>query len=55
MFKARDANVWQREFPVKFPGEVSALNSLFINKIHDVVTRIENKCVIKTKDVLLVC
>ena len=31
MFKARDANVWQREFPVGFPVEVSALNSLFIN------------------------
>ena len=26
MFKARDANVWQREFPVGFPVEVSAFN-----------------------------
>ena len=31
MFKARDANAWQREFPVGFPVEVSALYSLFIN------------------------
>ena len=31
MFKARDANAWQREFPVGFPTEVSALYSLFIN------------------------
>ena len=30
MFKARDANVWQREFPVGFPVEISALNSIFI-------------------------
>ena len=55
MFKARDANVWQREFPVGFPVEVSALNSLFIYIFHDVVTRIESKCVIKAKHVLLVC
>ena len=54
MFKAHDANVWQREFPVGFPVEVSALNSLFINIFHDVVARIESKCVIKAKHVLLV-
>ena len=48
--KARDANVWQREFPV----EVSALNSIFINIFHDVVARIESRCVIKAKHVLLV-
>ena len=55
MFKARDANVWQRQFPVGFPVEVSALNSLFINIFHDVVARIESRCVIKAKHVLLVC
>ena len=54
MFKARDANVWQREFPVGFPVEVSALNSIFINIFHDVVARIESRCVIKAKHVLLV-
>ena len=31
MFKARDANVWQGEFPVGFPVEISALNSLSFN------------------------
>ena len=55
MFKARDANVWQREFPVGFPVEVSALNSLFINIFRDVVARIESRCVIKAKHVFLVC
>ena len=55
MLKACDANVWQREFPVGFPVEVSALNSLFINIFHDVVARIESKCMIKAKHVLLVC
>ena len=55
MFKACDANVWQREFLVGFPVEVSALNSLFINIYHDVVARIEIRCVIKAKHVLLVC
>ena len=55
MFKACDANVWQREFPVGFPVEVSALNSLFINIFHDVVARIESRCMIKAKHVLLVC
>ena len=55
MFKARDAKVWQREFPVGFPVEVSALNSTFIKIFHDVVARIESKCVIETKHVLLVC
>ena len=37
IFKARDANVWQREFPVGFPVEVSALNSFSIKICHDVV------------------
>ena len=55
MFKARDAIAWQREFAVGFPVEVSALNSLFINIFHDVVARIEYRCVIKAKHVLLVC
>ena len=55
MFKARDAKVWQREFPVWFLVEVSALNSTFIKIFHDLVARIESKCVIKTKHVLLVC
>ena len=55
MFKARDANLWQRGFPVGFPVEVSALNSLFINIFHDFVARIERGCVIKAKHVLLVC
>ena len=30
-FKARDANLWQHEFPLVFPVEVSALNSISIN------------------------
>ena len=47
MFKARDAIAWQREFPVGFPVEVSALNSLFINIFHDAVARIESRYVIK--------
>ena len=55
MFKACDANVWQREFPVGFPVEVSALNSIFINIFHDVVACIESRCMIKAKHVLLVC
>ena len=55
MFKACDANVWQREFPVGFPVEVSDLNLLFINIFHDVVTRIESRSMIKAKHVLLVC
>ena len=37
MFKARDANIWQRELPVEFPFELSALDSIFINIFHDVV------------------
>ena len=51
MFKARDAIVWQREFPAGFPAEVSALNSLYINIFHTVVARIESRCVIKAKHV----
>ena len=54
-FALRDANVWQREFPVGFPVEVSALNSLFIRNCHDVFACIESTCVIKAKHVLLVC
>ena len=37
MFKACDANVWQREFPVGFPVEISALNSIFIKIFPDVL------------------
>ena len=55
MFEACDANVWQREFPVGFPVEVSDLNLLFINIFHDVVARIESRSMIKAKHVLLVC
>ena len=55
MFKARDANVWQRKFPGGFPVEVFALDSLFINIFHGVDVRIEIRCVIKAKHVLLVC
>ena len=55
MFKARDITAWQRDFPVGFPVKVSALNSIFINTFHDVVARIESRCVIKAKHVLLVC
>ena len=53
MFKARDVNVWQREFPAGLPVEVSALNSTFINIFHDVVALIESKCVIKAKHVYI--
>ena len=31
MFKAHDINTWQRAFPIGFPVEVCALNSLFFN------------------------
>ena len=55
LFKVCDTNVWQREFPVGFPLEVSALNSIFINIFHDVIARKESRCVIKAKRVLLVC
>ena len=55
VFKTRDANTWQREFPVGFPVEVCALNSLSNNIFHYVVARIEIRCVIKAKHVLLVC
>ena len=53
--EARDANIWQREFPVRFSVKVSALNSLFNKIFHDGVAFIENRCVVKTKHVLLVC
>ena len=53
MFKARDAHTWH-EFPVRFPVEVCALNSLYINIFHGVVARIENRRAIKAKHVLLV-
>ena len=39
MFKTRDVSVWQCDFPVGFPVEVSALNLLFINICHDAVAR----------------
>ena len=55
MLKACEANVWQREFPVGFLVELSALNSIFINIFHDVVARIESRWVIKAKKFLLVC
>ena len=51
MFKARDANVWQCEFPVGFPVDVSALNSIIINIFHDAVAFIESRCVVKAKHV----
>ena len=54
MFKADDANTWQHEFTVEFTVEVCALNPLFINIFHDVVTRMESSCIIKGKHVLLV-
>ena len=55
MFKARDAKAWQREFPVEFPVRVCASNLLLINIFLDIVARIESRCVIKAKHVLLVC
>ena len=55
MFKASDAKTWQCKFPVGFPVRVCALNLLFINIFHDVVARIESKCVIEPKHVLLLC
>ena len=55
IFKARDTNVWQHEFPVGFSVEISALNSIFINILHDVVARIESRCEIQAKHVLLAC
>ena len=51
MFKALDANV----FPVGYPVEVSAFNSLVINICHDIVACIESRYVIKAKHVLMVC
>ena len=39
-------------FPVWFPVRVCALNLLFINIFHDVVVRVESRCVIKAKHVL---
>ena len=52
MFKARDANVWQRIFPVGYPVEVSASYSFYINIF--VVARIESRFVIKAKHYLVV-
>ena len=49
IFKAGDSNVWQSKFPEGFPVEVSALNLLFINIFHDVVVRIESRCMIKAR------
>ena len=55
MFKARDAQTWQRKFPVGFPVRVCALNLSFINIFHDVAARMESRFVIKARHVLLVC
>ena len=55
MFKARDAKAWQREFPVEFPLKVCASNLLLINIFLDIVARIESRCMIKAKHVLLIC
>ena len=55
MFKACDTKTWQREFPVGFPVRVCDLNLLLINIFHNVVDRIESRCMIKAKYVLLVC
>ena len=49
MFKARNADTWQRKFPMGFPVRVCALNLLSINIFRDVVVRIDNRYVIKTK------
>ena len=55
MFKVRDAKCRQRLFPVGFPFRVRALNLSIINIFHDAVAvRIESRCVIKAKHVLLV-
>ena len=55
MFKTRDAKAWQCEFPVGFLVKVCASNLLLINIFLDTVARIESRCVIKAKHVLLVC
>ena len=55
MFIARDAKRWQLLFPVEFSVRVCALNLLSISIFHDVVARIESRCVIKAKHVLLIC
>ena len=52
-FKANDANTWQHEFPVRFLVEVCTLSSFYFNIFHDVVARIEGRCMIKAKHVLL--
>ena len=55
MFKAHDVKAWQREFPVGFPLGVCASNLLLIIIFLDIVARVESRCVIKAKHVLLVC
>ena len=55
MFKARDTQAWQREFPVGFSFRVCASNLLLINILLDIVARIVKRCVIKETHVLLVC
>ena len=55
MFKAREAEAWQREFPVVFSVRVCDSNLLLINIFLDIVARIESRCVIKAKHVMLVC
>ena len=54
IFKGRDAKTGQREFPVGFPVEVCALNSLFIYIFHNVVACKESRDVIKAKHVCLI-
>ena len=49
--KTCDAKIWQREFLVR----VCASNMLLISIFLDVIVRIESRCVIKAKPVLLVC
>ena len=54
MFKACDTKAWQGEFPVGFPVRVCASNFLLINIFLDIVARIESRCMIKAKHVLLI-
>ena len=55
MLKARDVKTLYPYFPVRFPARVCALNLLSINVFLDIVARIESRCVIKAKHILLVC
>ena len=53
--KARDVKTWKLEYPVGFLVRVCAWNLLSINTLLNIVARIESRCVIKAKHVLLVC